>query len=271
MPYVVVGQYHDLLTPRDASVQSCDTHVTQSRHEHVQSWEKIRDPVRATYKDMHNYEHFLRDKAPVSPGRTPLKVSVGVQTDREMFECSVCFKLYTKKYSMVRHMNIEHRKEERFACPKCDIVIKRKDTFKEHTRFCSGEAKKIECSTCGTKFRHKSELKRHEDSIHKKLHIFKCDKCDFSTRLYRQLAIHKAYEHSLRKSVSICKECNVDFRNNRRLRQHKKRPCSDENSSLICNFCLVSFRTIKIKEAHMRSVHENVNLEINDIIARELT
>lgn len=50
------------------------------------------------------------------------------------YECPNCYKLYTARKNLVRHINLECGKEPRFMCPYCDYRNHRRNEIKKHCR-----------------------------------------------------------------------------------------------------------------------------------------
>lgn len=77
-----------------------------------------------------------------------------------------CFKTYTNKYNLQRHIECNHRKIKRFRCRQCGKYLSSKQNLQEH-RNTHTKLKPYECKEpfCGQTFRQSSQL-----SNHKKLH-----------------------------------------------------------------------------------------------------
>ncbi|XP_051929695.1 gastrula zinc finger protein XlCGF57.1-like [Hippocampus zosterae] len=97
-------------------------------------------------KTFHRKFHFIRH----------LKTHTG----EKQFSCSVCLKVFSRKWDMKTHMLMKHTDERPFACPVCNKGFATKKYMTLHMRRHSGE-KPFACLLCPKRFKTKAELERH--------------------------------------------------------------------------------------------------------------
>ncbi|XP_050535146.1 GDNF-inducible zinc finger protein 1-like [Daktulosphaira vitifoliae] len=120
-----------------------------------------------------------------------LKVECGKEPT---YECPICHRKYTRKYSIKTHVTLVHgilyedaikmvynrndkltflipgKYFDRFYCPNnCGHNYKRKGHMMFHFRFECGKPPLFRCTMCSRKFHQKSSLKTHVVSVHKML------------------------------------------------------------------------------------------------------
>ena len=122
------------------------------------------------------------------------------------FKCDSCGKEFSNEVEFINH-DQDHRN---FQCEICAKKFTTKWSLKVHMKTIHEGAKDHECAICGKKFSRKSSLKRHVSSVHQNKKDFNCDQCDkgFSRKI--NLMNHKINEHQIH---LVCKECYDNYVN----------------------------------------------------------
>ena len=71
------------------------------------------------------YTHNVKRKTLVLPG---------INDELENFPCSYCEKVYTQKFSLIRHIESKHSKEKNYRCTICDKSFQRRDVLEVHQK-----------------------------------------------------------------------------------------------------------------------------------------
>lgn len=86
-------------------------------------------------------------------------------------ECSICTKLFRKKYILRKHIEMVHEKKKKFACANCPMAFYQKSEFISHfmrrhvvNNDPSNSYRKFKCVVdgCGKFFKTPTELERHQ-------------------------------------------------------------------------------------------------------------
>lgn len=145
-----------------------------------------------------------------------------------------CFKAYTSKSHLDRHIVTVHMPRENdvvYSCPQCLKPYASRQNLKRHLN--TVHLHSFTCSVCNMQFRKKNQLSTHMYQ-HTGLKAFKCDLCtDTFVSLYlkkRHMRYHKTYR---------CDECNIIFNHWSKYQKHKK--FDHDKNEYICNECQRTF------------------------------
>ena len=116
------------------------------------------------------------------------------------YDCDICGKTYTNKYTLTSHKKTEHSDTVSFW--KCDFdncgkQFKSRQIMKQHQRDVHVDFK-IPCEICGVKFKSKLGLDRHLRKIHNE--VYKCDHCFRAFSSKEKWQLHMEQRHSPKKS-----------------------------------------------------------------------
>lgn len=137
-----------------------------------------------------------------------------------LFECTVCFKKFTRKAHLKRHLRI-HEAEKPFKCPHCEYRGCERSDISKHILI--HEEPKHVCKVCGKAFRHiknkELHLKRHNGQKD-----YKCGVCDFYGYTFTDIRKHIERRHADIKTL-VCDKCGSAFKSEALLREHQKQQC----------------------------------------------
>uniref|UniRef100_A0A2C9KDX2 C2H2-type domain-containing protein n=1 Tax=Biomphalaria glabrata TaxID=6526 RepID=A0A2C9KDX2_BIOGL len=124
-----------------------------------------------------------------------------------LFECDVCWKKFTRKAHLKRHLRI-HDPEKPYKCSVCDYRGCERSDISKHMLI--HQDPKHACERCGKTFRH---IKNKE--LHVKRHFgqrdYKCGVCDFFGYTFTDIRKHIERKHQDIKTL-ICDKCNKQFK-----------------------------------------------------------
>nr|KAI8742239.1 Myoneurin [Biomphalaria glabrata] len=133
-----------------------------------------------------------------------------------LFECDVCWKKFTRKAHLKRHLRI-HDPEKPYKCSVCDYRGCERSDISKHMLI--HQDPKHACERCGKTFRH---IKNKE--LHVKRHFgqrdYKCGVCDFFGYTFTDIRKHIERKHQDIKTL-ICDKCNKQFKSEAALKEHQ--------------------------------------------------
>ncbi|XP_055634675.1 zinc finger protein OZF-like [Toxorhynchites rutilus septentrionalis] len=176
------------------------------------------------------------------------------------FECSVCFKRYTKKRALLLHQR-EMFMEKQFRCDECDedflTEAQLEDHKETHDKDSSGRKGQLpKCCACYQQFESEELLKKHADEIHlpesqtstsDNENQFTCDICHRRYKTKRILLDHKSKPY--RTKQYQCAQCGRIFRDKCALSDHER--CHQGERPFVCPVCS---KTFAIKDSYRKHV-----------------
>ena len=139
-----------------------------------------------------------------------------VPKENKKFKCSICSKMFSTKYFLVRHQR-HHMGDTPYKCNKCTKTFTRKYGLKKHKMVHTGE-KPFQCTTCSKRFKHQFTLKTHI-MIHTGTHPYPCQSCGKGFSSLSKLTIHERIHTGER--PYYCKTCSKSFMTNLQLNRHE--------------------------------------------------
>ena len=111
------------------------------------------------------------------------------------FDCEICGKSFTQKYSLNRHIQTVHLGEKLFECKTCGKAFGQKADHTRHVQTVHLGEKPFKCKTCGKAFGRKDEHTRHVRTVHLGEKPFECKICDMSFSQKSTLNAHTRCVH----------------------------------------------------------------------------
>ncbi|XP_078512709.1 uncharacterized protein LOC144772338 isoform X1 [Lissotriton helveticus] len=218
--------------------------------------------------------HASAEYKKVSPLKSTTELHQTIQTDKQLFTCTVCEQSFTEKESLQVHLGI-HTGLKLFPCNKCEKSFTQKANLHRHMRI-HREVKPFQCTACEKRFTQHNDLRRHM-RIHTGLKPFPCTECEksFSQHcdLQRHMRIHtgvkpfhctvcgksftqKAHLQShMRIHTGVkpfpCPECEKSFSQHCDLKRHRR--IHTGVKSFHCTVCGRSFTLKTTLQYHMKT------------------
>ncbi|XP_078512713.1 uncharacterized protein LOC144772339 isoform X2 [Lissotriton helveticus] len=190
--------------------------------------------------------HAFADYKKVSPLKSTTELHKTIQTDNNLFTCTVCEQSFTEKESLQVHLGI-HRGIKLFPCNKCEKSFTQKANLQRHMRIHMG-VKPFPCTECEKSFRQYCDMQRHM-RIHTGVKPFHCTECGkrFTQKAHLQghLRIHTVVK------PLPCPECEKSFT------QHCDHQCHRRiqtgGKPFHCTVCGRSFSLKTTLQCHMKT------------------
>ena len=198
---------------------------------------------------------------------------------KQQYRCTYCLAVYTKKYDLIKHVQIHGGKNtQQFRCYVCGKIHSDKDVWEEHQSVCSD---KFSCRFCDAKFntskdgllhekKHSKDIRRHVCKFcgngfkdrkncqrHERRHLgpVTCQLCGFECSSSETYKYHKKTKHGS-KEQNLCSICGKAFTNRISLRVHEARHGGSQRK-YPCEECGKRFETRSDVRKHRR-IHSDV-------------
>jgi len=175
---------------------------------------------------------------------------------KSSFKCETCDLGFKTQATFSRHCN-KHQVLMQLPCDKCDKVFNRSWHLTRHMKSVHDIAKAAEqnfsCHYCGKKYTTVSSLKYHLIIHENPDGLVACDECDKTFMREKNLAKHKALQHS--ECDILCSQCAKVFKNSRNLRLHYKVVHESERLPFECDVCKKRFIGRNKLAQHKINVH----------------
>ncbi|XP_001657159.2 gastrula zinc finger protein XlCGF26.1 [Aedes aegypti] len=176
------------------------------------------------------------------------------------YECSACFKRYTKKRALLFHQR-EMYVDKPFVCDECDQDFISEDQLTSHKELHTKEAdernKQLpKCCACYEQFESEESLKTHCQEVHwpesqpidpPNATDFPCPICYRRYKTRRSLLNHKLKPY--RTKQYQCSQCGRIFRDKCALSDHER--CHQGERPFVCPICS---KTFAIKDSYRKHV-----------------
>ena len=176
----------------------------------------------------------------VSPSLTTQPCTPEIISNKKIYECKVCKKVYPRPSALKTHMR-KHTGEKPFVCSICTKTFADKGNLKTHERIHTGE-KPFLCEECGTKFTTQGHLTDHFRK-HTKERPFICDfpECGKSFPRSSILKNHKRMHTGERPFE--CKTCGKKFSESGNFESHKRVHTGERPYKCDIDGCDKAFKT----------------------------
>jgi len=176
--------------------------------------------------------------------RVPVKIENN-EPKNEMNKCKICYKNYSTKYTLLRHVKNVHENLGSYKCAVCKVQFNAKSYLNAHQRVhMENRPKPFKCHKCDFATYTKSNIKKHIKT-HDRI-IERCDKCN--TILYK----NRTHDCSL-----DCQYCGKKFSLNMTVINHIKKhhPQEIKRSLYECDICGLKCYQKKYLNIHMVKKH----------------
>ena len=203
------------------------------------------------------------------------------------FECNMCRKVLTSKYSLLRHMQIhvgrqhlcdicnmrfqdayalkrhkEVRHENyRFTCTICDKEFQTKRGYKLHVDEHNGVFK-FKCDLCGKGFNFNTEYECHMNKHYNK-RPYQCTNCKQSS--FRTASGLARHAQRCKSEIGCCSICGKILKNKVTLLSHEKLHQKKDEKSYQCTKCMKTFEKKKLLKEHESDCVKNESNSGNSI------
>jgi len=170
------------------------------------SEEELLSPIDTYQDDVHQlneYQQPYEDNVnqlsePLQPYEdNGYKPSEPLQPEEESFTCSICNKIFTKKYLLTAHKKEVHFIKQPFACqePDCGKTFKNETALILHEKRHRGERSFIcPIAHCKKSFLFERALEKHLN-IHATKETFSCPYCSYKNKRHDRVVKHMAALH----------------------------------------------------------------------------
>lgn len=158
-----------------------------------------------------------------------------------MFECDICKKNLSSKYSLQTHMNAKHLKIPIYKCEICGKECYTKEAVRVHKIY-HANLQQYKCKYCGNGYNTLNDCTRHE-RIHLDERPFKCKLCDASFKFMDALRTHNKGVHIKNYTFKCTHEnCELLFLSKSKLKRHMKSHSDDRPFMCTYDDCCAAFK-----------------------------
>ncbi|KAL9915466.1 uncharacterized protein ACN427_002730 isoform 1-T1 [Glossina fuscipes fuscipes] len=225
--------------------------------------------MRAHFRISHNDDHgFVECCGRRFITRKTLAEHVYVHWNPDHFKCSSCNKTCLDSKQLETHENTHlpnprpSKYKKTFQCDKCPKTFSSKASFEHHSfaKHVPKEEFKFECPECKKKLPTDRKLKEHLKYSHDPQSSVICDKCGKTLKSGYSLKKHNEIEHSDKPKPppepQQCEICGTWLRHLSGLKQHMKSLHEDTNIEHRCHICNKTSSTARALRRHIYHNHE---------------
>ena len=188
-----------------------------------------------------------------------------LKLEEKNFKCKICYKFFSTKYRLTKHVSIVHDGEKNHKCPLCikrfidqralNVHLKKSHNESINTRDESDEQQ--HCPICDKIFINKKSLYHHN----KKFHInYQCEWCEESFSLLKGLKKHIFSQHREKSNINKvqCEKCSQMVKKSY-YDEHMARVHPEENEDLMekCEKCNLLVLKVGMKRHFLRMHSED--------------
>lgn len=192
-----------------------------------------------------------------------LRIHARVHDDARNFKCDYCPKVYALKSRLKQHLR-SHTGARPHACAKCGAMFAARGALVAHAREHEARAA-FACVPCGRLYRTRAKYNEHMKigarHVRPETIKYACSWCPRRFLRSRELDTHVARAHLGQPLVKnyVCHQCGNAYARRRTLQEHLLRHAG--LTPHICPHCPRSFFDLPTLKEHLRSQHDEENLE----------
>jgi KRAB domain-containing zinc finger protein len=236
---------------QDFQCDHCDKVFTRNTtlKDHINA---IHNKIKRYCCDLCDYSAYYR----TSLNRHSKDVHLG--GNKEEFKCDHCDKAFTRKETLVYHVNIIHKNIQEFQCDHCDKAFGRNDFLQDHINAIHNNIKRFSCDLCDYSSYYKKYLVRHSKAVHcdNVKEVFKCDSCDKTFTWKVTLVKHVNTKHKKLRKYS-CQLCTYTSYDKRALKYHSNAVHLGKKDYR-CTQCNKTFTRRESLVGHIDNVHKKI-------------
>ena len=192
------------------NVEFDDNNVTNEEPEFPENVEATEDVELQTNSNSERHASSAKSMEIMNPSKIK-------RTSEGKFQCDQCDGKFTKKDSLIRHIQNIHE-GVKYACNQCEHQASSQGSLTNHIRI-KHEGVKYVCNHCDQQLTSQGNLTLHIKSKHEGVR-FECNQCDQQFTQEASLTIHIKSKHEGIKYD--CDQCNYQFNSKDSLNMHKK-------------------------------------------------
>lgn len=171
---------------------------------------------------------------PVVKGRRKRGRKRKPDSEKTIYQCPNCIKVFKNRCDMQRHVSNIHLKLKPFECDRCHRTFGLLGNLKKHIDIVHYNKKrmntKAHCQICGHQYSSNHSLNLHMSSVHAQEKRFQCEYCGMKFGWSGCYERHIKSVHLQEKNYK-CDVCGTAFARKEHLRAHSKRHAPKDSSS----------------------------------------
>jgi len=181
-------------------------------------------------------------------------------------KCSVCSFCTPQRWSLIKHLAVLHKIDEKgntisqdIKCNQCDYICIADHQLKAHIlrKHTDHINKPYKCDQCSYATVIKYELEKHVGIRHRHERRYMCEYCSFRSQTHSGLVRHQRIHSGIKPYK--CPDCSIEYADGGKFKAHILRHTSDEKS-FICHMCAHACRRKDNLRMHLKRIH-GINME----------
>lgn len=204
-------------------------------------------------------DHLFKKKLQINANGTNYLIPINTpkSKNRNVFQCSFCYKIFNKKRNHADHENTHtgkrpSKRPHKCPFPLCPSTFGSSSALLWHKIAIHNQKKRHMCSVCEIQFVRKSYLDIHTREKHlpdtDSRRYFQCKLCDNKFDTSFKLSYHKLRVHNKNAPTFTCDYCQRIFNNRQVIVSHMHLHSGIKNFK--CRYCKKDFGSKTVKTQH---------------------